>query len=108
MLASAKSGTDTDQDGNRDYRSSPLGKASTEEVANDWIRKGFEHFGIDGEAQLQGLRRAHRTRVAIAWALWRRTPVSQFPAKDSGERRGPDGCQRKPASELLFYMSLAP
>jgi len=77
MLAIAKSGTDTDQDVNRDYRSSPLGKASTEEIANDWLRKGFEHFGIDGEAQLQGLPRAHRTRVAIAWALWRRTSVSQ-------------------------------
>ena len=62
---------------NRNYATSALGHASTLEAAAHWLARGMRHFGIEDENALQDLPRGHRARVAIAWAIWRKTGVSQ-------------------------------
>ena len=59
---------------NRNYRSSPLGRDQNRRSAEEWIAKGEEHFGI--KLPVEG--RQHRAeRVAIAWAVHRKTNQPQ-------------------------------
>jgi putative transposase len=62
--------------GNRNYKSSAQGKAKREEEAQEWIEKGQRHFEI-GEEELDSSKGSYGPKVAIAWALHRRTTISQ-------------------------------
>jgi putative transposase len=61
--------------GNRNYRSSAVGRRKARQEAEELLREGLAHFGL---ARTKNWERAsHRARVAIAWALTRRTSQSQ-------------------------------
>ena len=62
---------------NRNYRTSPLGHASSEAAAREWLEQGLAHFGINEEEALRTLPRGHRARAAIAWAITSKTAVAQ-------------------------------
>ena len=61
------------QRGNRNYRSSGLGRERERKVAEDWLEAGRNHFGIEGALTESG----REVRKAIAWALYRKTNESQ-------------------------------
>jgi hypothetical protein len=59
--------------GNRNYRSSPLGRECEREEAEKWLEIGRKHFGIT-----RPLKEAtHQERIALAWALHRKSNQSQ-------------------------------
>ena len=59
---------------NRTYRSGPFGREQERCSAEEWIEKGKKHFGID----LPDTGNQYRTeRVAIAWAIHRKTNQPQ-------------------------------
>lgn len=59
--------------GNRNYRSSKLGRAQTQQEGEEWLALGRKHFSVEGS--LTAAPRAER--VAIAWALHRKTNQKQ-------------------------------
>ncbi len=64
----------TNSASNRNYRSSPIGKEQERRTAEEWIEVGKAHFRLDLPSEG---RQHHRERVAIAWALHRRTNQAQ-------------------------------
>lgn len=63
--------------GNRTYRSSRPGKTRTADEAERILARGREWFGIEATEDLSEPKRGDLRRVAIAWAIWRRTGMSQ-------------------------------
>jgi len=63
--------------GNRNYASSELGHATSEEAALDWLARGLKHFKVKDPKALRALPRGHRARLAIAWAMAKHSGVPQ-------------------------------
>jgi REP-associated tyrosine transposase len=59
--------------GNRNYRSSLLGRECERKEAEKWLEIGRKHFGITGPLK----EATHQERIALAWALHRKTNQSQ-------------------------------
>jgi len=65
---------DKKESGNRNYRSSLMMQQSDRQEAEALLEDGFKHFGLNNGARTAvGWKRAHSERVAIAFALHRRT-----------------------------------
>lgn len=62
---------------NPDYRASQLGHDHAEAMAETLIREGCEQLGLDRDSELRLTRYGDWRRAAIAWAIWKRTSVSQ-------------------------------
>ena len=62
------------QIGNRNYRSSELGRATEKQEALEWMERGRKHFGLEAGRLSESDRSA---RLAIAWALHARTNQPQ-------------------------------
>ncbi len=62
---------------NRNYSSSAQGKDQSMRDAEAILAQGIAHFKLSGPESVRGLKRGDSRRVAIAWAIWRRTSVPQ-------------------------------
>ncbi len=81
--------------GNRSYQSSPQGRDYSEAMAGRVIAKGREWFAIPDDEELSIPSRGDLRRVAIAWAVWETTSVSQeWIAKRLGLRSAPNVSQQ--------------
>ena len=80
---------------NRNFSSSSQGKDQSMRDAEAILAKGVAHFKLHGPEQLRALNRGDRRRVAIAWAIWRRTSVPQsWIAEQTGLRTAPNVSQQ--------------
>jgi hypothetical protein len=63
---------------NHDYRVCPLGRDYAEAGAEAWISRGCDALGLDPATDtLRSARHGDLRWAAIAWAIWKRTSVSQ-------------------------------
>jgi putative transposase len=62
---------------NADYRASSLGIDHAEIAASRWIEAGCKELKLDRETELRTPQRGDLRRAAIAWAIWKKTSVSQ-------------------------------
>lgn len=62
---------------NRNYSGSPQGKDRSRHDAEAILEKAVSHFNLEGPDPVGALKRGDRRKVAIAWAIWRRTSMPQ-------------------------------
>jgi REP element-mobilizing transposase RayT len=62
---------------NQDYRASQLGRDYAEADAEAWVSRGCDALGLDPDTDLRRASYGDWRRTAIAWAIWKRTSVSQ-------------------------------
>lgn len=62
---------------NPDYRISSLGRDHAEAAAEELVARGCHELGLDPETELRRVRYGDHRRMAIAWAIAKRTTVSQ-------------------------------
>jgi len=58
---------------NRNYRSSQMGREREADEAEQWLERGRLHFDVEGPL----MEIPREVRLAIAWAIWRRTNQPQ-------------------------------
>ena len=69
--------TEGKAESNPDYRISSLGRDHAEAAAESCIALGCQELKLDSDTELQQVRYGDWRRAAIAWAIARRTSVSQ-------------------------------
>jgi REP element-mobilizing transposase RayT len=62
---------------NRNYSSSTQGKDQSRREAEAILAKAVSHFNLEGADPVGSLKRGDHRKVAIAWAIWRRTSMPQ-------------------------------
>lgn len=67
----------TDRPLGPDYASSSQGKDHSRRKAEEILSIARKHFKLSGQDAFQQMKRGDRRRVAVAWAIWRRTSMPQ-------------------------------
>ncbi len=77
LLAEGEENQQDNKTENTTYRASVLGHAQTEDAASRLLAMGTRHFGLQSADAIKELSRGDSRRTAVAWALWRKTSISQ-------------------------------
>ncbi|MGB8354073.1 MAG: transposase [Chthoniobacteraceae bacterium] len=93
---------------NRNYRHSEQGRDVRMKEAKEWLEEGRRAMGLK-QAELEKTERGDLRRVAIAWAIARKTTVSQgWVAERLGLRTAANVSQRVRRFEMLSGKELPP
>ena len=92
-----------------DYASSSQGKDHSRRKAEDILFTARKHFNLNGHDVFQQMKRGDRRRVAVAWAIWKRTSMPQsWIADATGISSAPNVSQQVHRFERLPVDELSP